>query len=274
MGEEVKKESEATETEETGAQESAGAVPQAKEAPAGFKVVLCEKLGMTQMFDSSGRQRAVSVLKTGSCTVVAVRTHEKNGYAAVCLGFGEKSRKNMSRALQGQFDKIKVPPLRHLQEFRIPSVQGFEPGQKVTLKDRFVPGDYVDVQGITKGKGFAGGMKRHNFSGMPASHGASDRERAPGSLASRRSLGRVLPGQRMAGHMGNVRITVAKMEVTGVVPEENLLLINGPVPGSNGVVVAVMETSKPRKKVLVQAAAKSGKAKKSPVKSAAKPAQK
>lgn len=244
-----------------------------KEAPATLRVIIGEKVGMTQMFDSAGEVRSVSVVKAGPCTVVGVRTPETNGYSSVCLGFGEAKIKNMSRSLRGQFDKIKVSPLRHLKEFRIQNIQGFEVGQTVTVKDRFSPGDFIDVQGISKGKGFAGGMKRHNFRGGPASHGASDRERAPGSLASRRSLGRVLPGQRMAGHMGQDTVTVSKVEVVKVVPEDNLILINGSVPGTNGSVVFLLETSKNKKKrtVVAPKAGKKGKKEAKPAAKAAAP---
>lgn len=223
---------------------------QVKEAPAALRALIGKKLGMTQMFDESGNVRSVSVVKAGPCTVVGLRTPEKNGYSSVCLGF-ERKTKNISRAYGGQFDKIKVSPPRHLKEFRIPSVEGFQPGQTVTLRGRFNPGDYIDIQGVSKGKGFAGVMKRHGFHGGPASHGASDRERAPGSIASRRSLGRVLPGQRMAGRMGHDLVTIAKVEIVKIIPKDDLILLNGSVPGANGSVVYILETTKTRKKRVI-----------------------
>jgi large subunit ribosomal protein L3 len=146
--------------------------------------------------------------------------------------------------MKGVFKKIGVKPIRHLREFRVEKAEGAEGGQTAGLAGRFQAGDWVDIQGVSKGKGFAGGMKRHNFAGQPASHGASDRERAPGSLASRRSLGRVMPGQRMAGHMGQDKLTIHKVKVVKVVPEENLIFLNGSVPGANGTMVCITRTVK------------------------------
>ena len=243
---------EATEATEATAATEAKEATEGKEAPAALRALIGKKVGMTQMFDESGNVRSVSVVKAGPCTIVGLRTPEKNGYSSVCLGLEEKT-KNISRPYRGQFDKIKVSPPRYLKEFRISSIEGFQPGQTVTLTGRFNPGDYIDIQGISKGKGFAGGMKRHHFHGGPASHGASDRERAPGSIASRRSLGRVLPGQKMAGHMGQDLVTVAKVEVVKIVPEDNLILLNGSVPGANGTTVYILETLKTKKKRVVAA---------------------
>jgi len=238
-----------------------------KQAPVQLRAMLAEKVGMTQVFDAEGNLKGVTVLKAGPCTVTTVRTPAQDGYNAVCLGFGEADTKKLSKPMAGQFAKIKVTPVQHLKEYRLSDVAGFEIGQVVTLKDRFQPGDYVDVQGITKGRGFAGGMKRHGFRGMPASHGASDKERAPGSLASRRSLGRVIPGQRMAGHMGQTTMTMSKIEVVKVDADKNLIYVCGSVPGTNGSIVSLLETSKNRKRRLVVAkVAKKGAAKAAPKK--------
>lgn len=244
-------------TKETKATEATEAT-ETKESPTTLRALIGKKVGMTQMFDESGNVRSVSVVKAGPCTIVGLRTPEKNGYSSVCLGLEEKT-KNISRPYRGQFDKIKVSPPRYLKEFRISNIEGFQPGQTVTLTGRFNPGDYIDIQGISKGKGFAGGMKRHHFHGGPASHGASDRERAPGSISSRRSLGRVLPGQKMAGHMGQDLVTVAKVEVVKIVPEDNLILLNGSVPGANGSIVYILETAKMKKKRVVAVLAKKSK---------------
>ncbi|ACC98967.1 Ribosomal protein L3 [Elusimicrobium minutum Pei191] len=221
-----------------------------KETPATFRFVLGEKMGMTQLFDEKGNLHAVSVVKAGPCKVVRVRTQEKDGYTAVCLGFGEVKEKALNKPELGFFKKTTQAPVRHMKEHRVSDVTGFEVGQVVSLDKIFKPGDYVDVQGKIKGRGFAGAMKRHGFAGQPASHGASDRERAPGGLASRRSLGKVLSGQRMAGHYGNTTQTVAKIEVIKVDSENNLIFLKGSVPGAKGTIVSVLETSKTRKHIV------------------------
>lgn len=218
-----------------------------KEAPATFRYILGEKLGMTQLFDNEGHLKAVSVIKAGPCRVVRVRTPEKDGYSAICLGFEHKT-KNVNKADMGHFKKIGLTPVKHQKEYRVTDTADFEIGQTVSLAGRFEAGDFVDVQGKTKGHGFAGGMKRHGFAGQPASHGASDRERAPGSLGSQRSLGKVLSGQRMAGHFGFQVFTISKQEVVKVDAENNLIYINGSVPGAKGTLVTVLETSKNRKR--------------------------
>lgn len=209
-----------------------------------FKYIIARKLGMTQVFNENGEIKAVTVLEAGPCEVVYLRTKDKDGYNAVCIGFGEKN-KNVNKPLEGIFKKYGVTPKEHLKEFRFDNLEGIKPGQIVSLDgERFKEGEWIDVEGITIGKGFAGAMKRHNFSGQPASHGASDRERAPGSLASRRALGRVMPGQRMAGRLGGERITVQKIKVVKVIPEKNIIMINGSVPGKPGSIVYLKKTSK------------------------------
>jgi large subunit ribosomal protein L3 len=218
------------------------------EMPAGFKFIIGEKVGMTQMFDEKGELYGVSVVKAGPCRVIRTRTTAKDGYQAVCLGFGHRKESHTDSAAKGIFGKLDMKPIRHMKEFRVEDVSGIQDGQTATVQARFKAGEYVDIQGVSKGKGFAGGMKRHNFAGGPASHGASDRERAPGSLASRRSLGRVLPGQRMAGHMGVDTVTVQKVEVLRVRWNENLLYLGGAVPGPKGGLVTVLETVKSMKR--------------------------
>jgi large subunit ribosomal protein L3 len=232
-----------------------------KEAPVTFRMILGQKLGMTQVFDEEGALKGVSVIKAGPCQVVNIRTSEKDGYRAVCLGFGEVKKERLSKPMRGQFEKMKVEPSRHLQEYRVESVDGFEIGQSVLVNERFKVGDYIDVQGYTKGKGFAGAMKRHGFAGLPASHGASDKERSPGSIASRRSLGRVIPGQRMAGRMGQEKMTVPKLEVVKIDAENHLIYLNGSVPGARGSLVSIYETTKPMKRKPAPQAKSSKKAK-------------
>lgn len=215
-----------------------------EEMPASLKIMVGKKIGMTQMFDEHGELFGVTVVQAGPCRVVRTRTPEKDGYTAVCLGFGEKTEKHTDNATKGIFKKLGFTPVKHMKEFRLDKIEGVKEGQVASLAARFAAGEYVDIQGVSKGKGFAGGMKRHNFRGGPASHGASDRERAPGGLASRRSLGRVLPGQRMAGHMGVDTVSMMKLKVVKIIPEQNLMLVNGSVPGANGSMVYIVKTVK------------------------------
>jgi len=233
------------------AEAKADAEPESKgpqKAPETFRVVLGRKVGMTQRFDEHGDLRAVTVVEAGPCSVVRVKDAAgKDGYCAVLLGFGPRTEKSMSKPLSGQFKAAGVAPVRHLKEFRLGDVSGFSAGQVVDLEGRFSAGDYVDVQGLSKGKGFASAIKRHNFAGLPATHGTSDKERSPGSISSRRSLGRILPGQRMAGHMGQETITTQKIEVVAVEPGKNRIFLGGSVPGAKGTVVVVRETVKQMK---------------------------
>ena len=253
-------------TEENKTPAADEAKPQTQEMPKVHKFLVAEKIGMTQIFGTDGALSGVTVLKAGPCRVAYTRTKEKDGYQAVCLGFGHKKENNANAAEKGLAKKTGMQPLRHLREFRVEDLAGAEQGQTASV-ERFVEGDYVDLQGICKGKGFAGGMKRHHFGGGPASHGASDRERAPGSIGSRRSLGRVLPGQRMAGHMGDEMVSVQKMKVLKIIPEENMILVGGGVPGAIGTTVYITITNKRIPKPPVAVA-------KSKAKNAAKPAVK
>jgi large subunit ribosomal protein L3 len=230
-------------TEENKENKAPEAKPEPKALPAAHKFLIGQKMGMTQLFDAAGSLHAVTVVKAGPCRVAYTRTKEHDGYQAVCLGFGHKEEKRANKAENGLAKKLESKPLRHLREFRVDDLAGAEQGQTAGV-ERFAEGDYVDLQGISKGHGFAGGMKRHNFRGGPASHGASDRERAPGSLGSRRSLGRVLPGQRMAGHWGVETVSVQKVKVLKVIPEENLLLVGSGIPGANGSMVYITRTNK------------------------------
>ncbi len=221
----------------------------AKKAPATFRAILGEKVGMTQVYHPKDRNLYdVTVVKAGPCPVLRVKTADsKDGYNAVQLGFGARRDKVCSKSELGQFKKAGVPAQRYVREIRVADVKGIEAGQTVVVDGPFKPGDYVDVQGVTKGRGFAGVIKRHGFLGMPASHGASDKERSPGSLASRRALGRVLPGQRMAGHDGHVVCSTIKLEVVQIDPEQSLIYLAGPVPGPRGGLVTISETIKNKK---------------------------
>jgi large subunit ribosomal protein L3 len=230
-------------TEENKENKAPEAKPEAQQLPVVHKFLVGEKMGMTQIFDAAGNLHAVTVVKAGPCRVAYTRTKEKDGYQAVCLGFGHKKEKNAYKAELGLSKKFNSPALRHLREFRVNDLAGAAQGQTASV-ERFAEGEYVDVQGVTKGHGFSGGMKRHNFAGGSASHGASDRERAPGSLGSRRSLGRVLPGQRMAGHWGVETCSVQKVKVLKVIPEQNLILVNSGIPGAAGSMVYITRTNK------------------------------
>jgi large subunit ribosomal protein L3 len=232
--------SEQTTTEATVANDGA------KKAPATFRAILGVKVGMTQVYHSKDQNLYdVTIVQAGPCPVLRVKTADgKDGYNAVQLGFGKGRDKSCSKSELGQFKKAGVASQRHVREIRVNDTAGLEAGQTVTVDGVFKLGDYVDVQGICKGKGFAGVMKRHNFKGLPASHGASDKQRSPGSLASRRSLGRVMPGQRMAGHLGNTTTSTMKIEVIQIDAAENLIYVAGAVPGPRGGLVTISETVK------------------------------
>ena len=262
-------------SEETNQQAvAAPAAAEVKKAPASLRFVLGEKLGMTQVFDETGNLHAVSVVKAGPCKIVRVRTQEKDGYTAVALGFGDVKENKLNKPDTGNFKKLGITPVKHIKECRLADIKGFEAGQIIDLGAIFKPGDYVDVQGKIKGRGFAGAMKRHGFAGQPASHGASDRERAPGGLASRRSLGKVLSGQRMAGHYGFTMTTISKIEVAKVDAANNLIFLKGSVPGAKGTIVSVLETSNPKKHVTAAQAQKVSASKAANIKASATAAAK
>lgn len=229
--------------------ETAAANDGAKKAPATFHTILGEKVGMTQIYHPKDRNLYdVTVVKAGPCPILRVKTVDsKDGYNAVQLGFGKGRDKSCSKSELGQFKKAGVPSQRFVREIRVADTKGLEAGQTVSPEVAFKEGDYVDVQGVCKGKGFAGAMKRHNFKGLPASHGASDKQRSPGSLASRRSLGRVMPGQRMAGHLGNATTSTIKIEVVKIDAEQGLMYLAGAVPGPRGGLVTVSETVQSKK---------------------------
>ena len=257
MTEESKAEGQTPAAPQEGAPEAAAEKSAAAKAPTTFRALLGRKMGMTQIFTKDGELKAVTIVSAGPCPVVRVKESDgPDHYSAVILGYGARREKNATKPELGQFVKAGIKPMRYVREFRLDDPKGFAAGQVVDFADRFAVGDYVDVQSRSKGKGFAGAMKRHGFHGMPASHGSSDKERSPGSLAARRSLGRVLPGQRMAGHMGFVTTTVQKIEVIEVAPEKNLIYLNGSVPGANGSLVTIRETVKNRKRRRVHQATK------------------
>src|SRR3989338_6646407 len=222
---------------------------EAKRAPAAFRGILGEKVGMTQIYHPKTKHICdVTVVKAGPCPVMRVKTAEgKDGYNAVQLAYGSRKEKNIPEPQLAQYKKLGLGPARFVREIRGANAEGLEEGEIVVVDGVFKSGDYVDVQALSKGKGFAGVMKRHNFHGLPASHGASDKQRSPGSLAGRRSLGRVLPGQRMAGHMGHEKVTVHKLEVIRIDANDNLIYVQGSVPGPRGGMVTIRETAKSKK---------------------------
>ncbi len=184
------------------------------------------KIGITQVFTEGGTVEAVTAIEAGPCTVTQIKSVGKEGYNAIQLGFGEAKQLNSPE--QGHLGKLGL--FKHLREFRVEDTSDIELGHRVDVS-LFQPGDLVDVVGVSKGKGFAGTVKRHHFAGGPKTHGQSDRHRAPGSIGAGTDPGRVLKGQRMAGHMGNQRVTVKHIKVVKADPDRNLLLVKGAVPG-------------------------------------------
>jgi large subunit ribosomal protein L3 len=204
--------------------------------------ILAKKLGMTQVFQEDGSVARVTVLQAGPCPVTAIRRQERDGYDAVQLAFGASKEKHLTRAELGHLKKADAPPMRHLVEFRIegddsPALAGLELGASVTV-DSFEVGTRVKISGTSKGKGFAGTIKRHKFQSGPKSHG-SHNVRAPGSIGASATPSRVFKGMRGPGQMGNKRVTQKGLEIVSVDVKENLLLVRGSVPGPRGGVVEV-----------------------------------
>jgi large subunit ribosomal protein L3 len=191
------------------------------------------KVGMTQIFDGKGEAIPVTVIEAGPCTVTELRTRERHGYAAVQLGFGTNKEKRFTRPALGQFKKRNLPPARHVREFVVEDAAGLEVGQSLTVA-LFEKGRHVDVRGVTKGRGFAGVVKRHKFIAGHASHGPTAGKQ-PGSIGASAYPSRVIKGKRLPGRMGGVNLTIKNLEVIGVDPEQNVLLVRGAVPGpTNG----------------------------------------
>ena len=202
------------------------------------KGLLGTKLGMTQVWDEDNNLVPVTVVKADSNVVTQVRTEEADGYSAVQIGYGQIDPRKVTKPLAGHFEKAGVTPRRHVVEVRTADASGYESGQDLSV-EAFDTGQKVDVIGKTKGKGFAGVMKRHGFAGVGASHGQHKNHRKPGAIGGAATPGRVFKGVRMAGRMGNVRQTTHNLTVHAVDAEKNLLLIKGAVPGARGQVVLV-----------------------------------
>jgi large subunit ribosomal protein L3 len=208
-----------------------------------LKGLIGKKIGMTQIFDENGIAIPVTLIEAGPCYVTQIRTPQQDGYSAVQLGFEEVKPKRLTGGQLGHLKRNNLPPLRYLREFRVKDIQ-FQEGDRITVTDVFNTGERVDVIGISKGKGFQGGVKRYGFAGGPRTHGQSDRLRAPGSRSSTTTPGRVFKGSRGAGHMGFDRVTVQNLRVVLVDGERNLLAVRGAIPGPKGGIVLIKEARK------------------------------
>jgi len=205
--------------------------------------LIAQKVGMTRIFNEDGTHVPVTVLKVDTCQVVSTRSVEKDGYTAVQLGVGQAKVKNVAKPQRGHFAKAKVEPKKKVVEFRVSPENLLEVGAELSV-DHFIVGQFVDVVGNTIGKGFAGSMKRHNFRGLEASHGVSVSHRSHGSTGQRQDPGKVFKGKKMAGHMGDVRVTTQSLKVVSTDAERGLILIKGSVPGSDGGWVLVQDAVK------------------------------
>jgi len=212
-----------------------------------MKGLIGRKLGMTQIFNEQGVMIPVTVLEVGPCYVTQVKSKTRDGYTAIQLGFDETKERKLAGGERGHIKKANTPALRTLREFRVSDedLSDYTLGQKL-LADIFDEGDFVDVVGTSKGKGFQGTVRRYGFNRQPKTHGQSDRERAPGSAGAGTTPGRVYKGKKMPGHMGNERVTVQNLRVVKVDPERNLLAVRGAVPGPKNGLVTIATARKSR----------------------------
>jgi len=205
--------------------------------------VIAQKVGMTRVFDKDGSHVPVTVLKVDNCQVVAVRNQEKDGYVALQLGVGKAKVKNVGKPMRGHYAKAKVEPKKKLAEFRVPADAVVEVGKEITVA-HYVPGQFVDVSGLTIGHGFTGAMKRWNFAGLEASHGVSISHRSHGSTGGRQDPGKTFKNKKMAGHDGVERVTVQNLKVVATDVDQGLILIKGAIPGAPGGWVRVTDAVK------------------------------
>lgn len=205
--------------------------------------LIAQKLGMSRVLTPEGEHVPLTLLWVENCQVVSVKTQDKDGYTAVQLGVGERKAKNVSKAMRGHFGAAKVLPKCKVAEFRVSEDALLTPGDELCVS-HFLAGQFVDVTGTSKGKGFAGVMKRHNFGGLRASHGASIAHRSQGSTGQCQDPGKVFKGKKMAGHLGDERVTTLNLEVFGVQPEKGLILVRGAVPGAKGSYVLLRDAVK------------------------------
>lgn len=205
--------------------------------------LIAQKLGMTRVFDDAGNHLPVTLLKVDGCQVVAQRTEERDGYTALQLGVGAAKPKRVGKAMRGHFAKAKVEPKQRLAEFRVSEDAMLDTGVEISAA-HFIAGQYVDVAGMSIGKGFAGAMKRYNFKGLSASHGISLSHRSHGSTGQCQYPGKVFKGKKMAGHMGDERVTIQNLRIVSTDPEDGLIAIEGAVPGSRGSYVLLSDAIK------------------------------
>ena len=221
-----------------------------------MKGLLGKKVGMTQIFDENGQAIPVTIIQAGPCYITQVKTTESDGYDAIQVGFEEVKERRLTRGERGHLGGLRrddkhpkrkaeagIPPLRHLREFRTRTTGDYERGQVLTV-EQFQPGERIDITGTSKGRGYAGVVKRHGFRGGPKTHGQSDRHRAPGSIGATSGVARVLKGTRMAGRMGNERVTAQNLKVIRIDPERNLLAVRGAIPGAKGSLVVIRDAAK------------------------------
>lgn len=206
------------------------------------KAILAKKIGMTQIFTEEGLLIPVTVLEAGPCVVTQVKTMENDGYSAVQVGFLDKKDKHTTKPLKGHFEKSGTSFKKHVKEFKLVNSEEFEPGQEIKA-DVFQVGDKIDVSGVSKGKGYQGAIKRHNYSRGPMSHG-SKYHRSAGSMGASASPSRVFKGKKLAGHMGAEKVTVQNLEIVRVDAENNLLLVKGAVPGPKKTIISIRNSVK------------------------------
>lgn len=209
------------------------------------KGILGKKLGMTQIFEADGRMIPVTVVEAGPCIVIQNKTEETDGYNAVQLGFGDLKEKHMNKPMKGHFDKAGVTPVKFIRELRLSAPSEYTVGQKIAA-DLFTAGEMIDATGVSRGKGFAGTIKRHNFSCGPMAHGSKS-HREPGSNGPMHSGpgGRVIKGKKLPGRMGGANVTVQRLTIAKVDLDRNLILVSGSIPGAVGSFVILKETIKP-----------------------------
>ena len=203
--------------------------------------LLGNKIGMTQIFDESGNIIPVTILKVGPCVVTQVKTTSKDGYDSIQIGYGSVASKSLSQPKLGHLQKSNIQPLKYLKEFKVSDKDEFEIGQVLNV-DAFSPGQFVNIKGKSIGKGFSGLQKRHNFTRGPMTHGSKN-HRAPGSIGMGTTPGRVLPGKKMAGQLGNKTTTIKKLKVIQINLEENILVIKGSVPGKPGNLLSIVPST-------------------------------
>ncbi len=203
-----------------------------------MKAILGKKLGMTRFFNQDGSIVPATLIEAGPCTVTQVKTEEKDGYSAIQVGYIEQKEKRMTKPVLGHFKKANVKPHRILKEFRDLELD-VKTGDEIKV-DVFTEGEIVKISGLSKGRGFAGVMKRYNFSGGPKTHGQSDRQRSPGSIGQSATPNRVMKGIKMAGRMGNERVSILNLKVLKVIPEKNQILVKGSIPGARNNIVEIL----------------------------------